>query len=181
MAEIDAMQQRIERLETALAAMTSRAEIAKASLTSERERHEREFAEVAAQAERFRQCTVKAQNERNDLLSTVENLESELTAARARIVELEAEFANAERSDLGSVARAVWLARKDTKRLDWWIENSNAVLCKRNGCWAVYFGPKPFGAWCATPREALDDAISLFPIRCPSKSATAMAKTEAEV
>ena len=168
MAKIDTVQQRIERLETALAAMTSRAEKAEVSLTSERERHEREFAEVAAQSERFRQALIKEQEQHRQIWAEWATERDEL---QVRIQEIQ--------SDLDSIARAVWLdkgtrftysvaaivewiseARKDTKLLEWWIAHSNAVLCNMDGKWAVYFGPQPYSVWCATPREAIDDAMA---------------------
>ena len=84
-AEPQQVKERAEKTETALAEMTTRAETAEDTLTAERERHEKEFTDVAAQSERFRQGMVKAQNERNDLRDTVANLKVELVVAQEKI------------------------------------------------------------------------------------------------
>ena len=84
-AEPQQVKERAEKTETALAEMTTRAEAAEDTLTAERERHEKEFTDVAAQSERFRQGMVKAQNERNDLRDTVANLKVELVVAQEKI------------------------------------------------------------------------------------------------
>jgi len=111
---------------------------------------------------------------------------------RHRISELEAALA-ASKADLDSIASAIWPdkgtysvtaivewicgARLDTKRLEWWINHPNAVLCDRWSVpggdtrrWAVYFGPQPFSGWDFGPqpfsgwretrKEALDAAIA---------------------
>ena len=42
----------------------------------------------------------------------------------------------------------------DTEILDWWLANSQAVVCEHNGKFAVFY-PQKITAWYDTPREAI--------------------------